>query len=192
MKKLAPFIALTLTLLIISKPAVSAPTIKSKINYYLVSGKTANKIRKNINRKTPIHQNGKSYDAYTKWFVKWNYWWDQSKNSCEITKVKTNINIQFTLPKLKITSALPKPLKRKWENYMKALSRHEDGHKQISLRAANEIERKILNMSPRRTCKKLEIDANNIGNKILKKFIRIEKEYDRKNNHGMNDGAIFP
>ncbi len=163
-----------------------------KTDYYLIGGRTASEIRNNIDREKPVRENGAGYDAYTEWFVEWNYWWDQSNDSCTIKKVETKVDVQFILPKLKTSGTLPKVLRQKWETYMKALLRHEDGHKNISVRAANEIESNILNMTSRRTCRKLEIDANHIGNELLKKYRVIEKEYDRKSNHGMNDGAVFP
>ncbi len=187
------FFTISLFILAVApEPATSAPIVKLNTDYYLVTGGTAGEIRENIDRKTPVRENGSTYDARTDWLVKWSYLWDQSDGLCAITKVETEVNIQFILPKLKTSTALPKVLSKKWEVYMKALLRHEDGHKSIGVRAANEIERNILNMGSRRTCKKLETDANHIGDKLLNKFRAIEKEYDRKSNHGMNDGAVFP
>jgi len=186
------FILLFFTLSITHAVAIAAPTVNLKTDYYLVGGETENEIRNSIDRETPVRVKGVSYDAYTDWFVKWNYWWGQSNGLCAITKVETKVSIQFVLPKLKTSDTLPKPLKKKWDIYMKALLSHEDGHKNVSISAANEIESNILNMMPRHTCKQLEVDANHIGNKTLKKFRAIEKEYDRKSNHGVNDGATFP
>jgi len=192
MNRITIIILILFALSVTPKSAISAPIVKLKTDYYLISGGTASEIRNDIDRKTPIRESRASHDAHTDWFVKWNYWWDQSNGLCTITKVETKVNIQFILPKLKTSSTLPKALRQKWKIYMTALLRHEDGHKNISIRAANEIESKILNMASRRTCKQLEIDVNHIGNKTLKKFRAIEKEYDRKSNHGMNDGAVFP
>ncbi len=192
MNRISTFIFFILSLAITLTSSISAPVVKSKTDYYLVSGKTTDQIRSSINRNTPVHENGTIYDARTDWFVEWNFLWNQSNASCTITKIRTEVNIQFILPKLQTLGTLPKNLRRKWETYMQALLRHEDGHMNIGIRAANEIERKILNMTSRRTCNKLEIDANHIGNELLKKFRAIEKEYDRKSNHGRNDGTLFP
>jgi len=192
MNQITIFVLLVFSLAVTSESAISAPIVKLKTDYYLITGGTANEIRSNIDRKTPVRVNGTNYDAHTAWFVKWNYWWDQSNGSCAVTKAETKVNIQFILPKLETSSTLPKALRQKWETYMKALLRHEDGHKNIGVRAANEIESEILNMASRQTCKQLDIDANRIGNETLGKFRAIEKEYDRRSNFGMNDGAMFP
>jgi len=137
MNQIAIFILLLFTLSVTPKPAIAVPIVKLKTGYYLIHGETAIEIRNNIDRKTPIRENGTSYDAHTDWFVQWNYWWEQSNGLCTITKVETRVNIQFILPKMKTSSTLPKLLREKWRTYMKALLRHEDGHKNIGIRAAN-------------------------------------------------------
>ena len=35
-------------------------------------------------------------------------------------------------------------------------------------------------------------DANEIGKNVIAKYSRIEKDYDRTTNHGLNTGAVFP
>jgi len=186
------FILLVFTLAVTPKATIAEPIVELKTDYYLISGETAAEIRDSMDRKRPIRENGLSYDAHTDWFVKWNFWWGQPNDSCTITRVTTKLNIQFILPELNGTSTLAEALRHKWKIYMEALLRHEDGHRNISIRAANEIENKILNMASRPTCERLEIDANQIGNSLLRKFRAIEEEYDRNSNHGMNDGAVFP
>jgi len=180
------------TILAMPTLAVSEPIVDIKTDYYLVSGKTASGIRNNLNMKTPIREGGIKYDARTDCFVKWNFWWNEYNGLCTITKVKTSVDVQYVLPKLDTSIFLPKSLKRKWGTYMKALLQHEGGHKDLGVRAANEIEKKIGNMAARSSCKQLEIDANRIGDKILEKFRDLEKEFDSKSNHGTKDGAVFP
>ncbi len=172
--------------------AASEPTVNIKTDYYFVSGNTASEIRNDLDMKTPIRERGIKYDARTNCDVKWHLWWNESNGLCTITKVKTRVDVQYVLPKLKTSIFLSKSLKQKWETYMKALLHHENGHKNLGVRAANEIELEIGKMAARSTCKQLEIDANRIGNTILEKIRGLEKEFDRKTNHGINEGAVFP
>ncbi len=192
MKKMLCIIFLLFTQAFVSKIVVAEPTVKLKINYYDISGRTASEIRKNLDRKSPVRVSGASYDAHTKWYVRWNYRWNKSEELCTIVRVDVSVDVQMMMPKLKISNSFPEALAKKWDAYIQALLRHENGHKDIGVRAAKKIENKILNMPSQRTCKQLEINANDIGNKIIKDFSVIEKTYDRKSNHGMNDGAVFP
>ncbi len=190
--RITMFILVACTLVGMSMLAVSTPIVDLKTDYYQVNGKTPSEIRDDLDMKTPIREDGLNYDAHTDWFVKWNFWWNKSNGQCAIKKVTTRVDIQYILPKLIISRALPKSLKQQWEVYMKALLHHEDGHKNIGVRAANEIEKEIGNMMARRTCKQLETDANRLGHKIIENFHGLDKEFDRKTDHGVKDGAIFP
>lgn len=168
------------------------PIIKENISYYLVYGKDVNEIRSSLNNNTPIRQDGIAYDGHTDCYFKWNFWWNESNGLCSIDRVKVFVEIQYTLPKLNNPNSLLKRLKNEWEAYIKALVKHENGHRDIAVRLASEIENEIVNILPRQSCKQLEIDANQIGYDIIEKANHLNEEYDRETNHGNNQGAIFP
>ena len=187
----ATLMLLALTLSGMPMVALSRPIVDTKNHYYYVNGRTASEIRNDINRNTPFGRGSKKYDAHTDWHVNWHFRWNKSGGLCRITKVWTRVNVQYTLPKLNDSAALPRPLQQKWNTYYEALIRHEEGHGNIGVRAANEVENEIRNMPAQPNCRQLEIDANRLGNEIIDKYHELEKEYDRKTNHGMKDGAAF-
>ena len=159
--------------------------------YYTVAGNTISDIWTDIMAKTPVHQNGKRHVAYTKWHMNWKFWWLDNGDSCEISKVNTKLDVTYTLPRLDNTSAVPDSVVTRWEKYYAALFDHEQGHKDLGVKAAIETENLIVNMGSRSDCKQLELDANEIGNNVIEKYSRIEKEYDRSTNHGLNTGAVL-
>ena len=172
--------------------AACDPLVSVEKHYYDVKGRTEVEIRKSLDANTPVLHNGKKFDAYTRWHVHWNFWWNESGNSCAITRVRVSADIRVTLPRLSESPAVPNALIKKWNLYMVALQRHEDGHKSIGVKAAGEIEKQIKNISPGRSCEKLKIDANRLAHSILETYRRLEINYDRRTHHGMKDGAIFP
>ena len=180
-----------LLLLLLPTAALTEPEIWINYIYYTVAGYSAEQLWKNIMAKTPVKEKGNRHVAYTKWYVKWQFWWLEKENSCEISKVKTRLDITYTLPKLKPASSMPDSLISRWQQYYAALFQHEQGHKDLGVKAANEIEKQISDMGPRSDCKQLELDANAIGRRVIKEYDRIENEYDRSTNHGMNTGAVI-
>lgn len=175
-------------------PAIVLAEPQTRFNnvYYTVAGNTAADIWTDIIAKTPVQHNGKHHVAYTKWNVNWQFWWLDNGDSCEISRVTTKLDVTYTLPKLDNTSSMPESVLARWETYYAALFEHEQGHKDLGMKAAIEIENQISNMSPRTRCKQLELDANEIGKNVIDKYSRIEKEYDRSTKHGLNTGAVFP
>ena len=170
----------------------AAPDISTTTIYYNVSGDTAEEIRTDIITKSPVRQYGKQHVAYTKWHVNWRFWWLDKGDTCEISKVNTRLDITYTLPKLEQGSSVPDTLLTRWQNYYSALFEHEQGHRDFGIKAAEEIESEIAAMGARASCKQLEHDANEIGDRAIRKYSLIEKDYDQSTNHGLSTGAFFP
>ena len=157
----------------------------------MISGKTIDAIKTDIRKKTPVKHNDRIHVAYTRWNVNWRFWWLESSDACKITRVATTLDVAYTLPKLEHSAAMPAALLERWENYYSALLDHEQGHKELGMKAANEIEQTISTMEPRTSCSQLERDANKLGKAVIDKYSRLEKEYDRTTNHGLKTGVIL-
>jgi len=185
----------TLLLLVFcSLPLAAITAAETSVNnvYYIVEGNTAEDIWADIIAESPVQHNGKQHVAHTRWNVNWQFWWLDGGSSCEISKVTTKLDVTYTMPRLKKTSSMPDSVIAHWDKYYSALFEHELGHKDLGSRAAIEIEDQILNMGPRGSCEQLELDANKIGKNVIDEYSRIEKDYDRTTNHGLNTGAVFP
>jgi predicted secreted Zn-dependent protease len=111
---------------------------------------------------------------------------------CEINEIETTVDVNYTLPRWRDIDAANTLLRDKWTKYYKALLIHEEGHKNFGLADARDIEKSLLNMKYYRKCDELTKHANMLGHKILAKHVKLEINYDKKTNHGMNDGATFP
>lgn len=88
--------------------------------------------------------------------------------------------------------SMPDSVAAHWDKYYAALSDHEPGHQDLGSMAAAEIENQRLNMGKRGSCVKLASDANETGKSVIAKYSRIEKDYDRTTNHGLNTAVVFP
>ena len=184
---MAVFLTNFLNLTVEAKPVINITT-----NYYNVKGKTVSDIAKSLYNDSPIIYQGNKYHGYTSWNVKWNFNWYKYPDYCQITAVKTTVDVKYTLPKLVSYSSLSSSVKQKWDKYYTSLINHEEGHKNFGINSAYNIEKSILNMGKRNSCQQLEKDANIIGNNVIKSSIEQEKEYDKITNHGVTQGAIFP
>jgi predicted secreted Zn-dependent protease len=185
---------LLLFLVFYSLPLAAIAATETRVNnvYYTVEGETGEDIWADILAKSPVQQNGKQFAAHTRWNVSWQFWWLDQGSSCGISKVTSRLEVTYTLPRLKKTSSMPDSVITRWDKYYAALFDHELGHKDLGSRAAAEIENQVLNMGTRSSCEQLESDANEIGKNVIAKYSRIEKDYDRTTNHGLNTGAVFP
>ena len=182
-----------LLLLLLSPLTLLAdPVVNTRSVYYEIDGDNAAALWEDIRRKTPVEQNGRWHVAYTKWQVNWRFWWQQNADSCEITRVASTLDVVYTLPRLIQNDTRSDGLSQQWDKYYSALYEHEQGHKNIGLKAAHEIEGEIAAMAPMPSCSELEKRANEKAKDVIKKYSLIEKNYDRTTNHGLNTGVVFP
>lgn len=143
-----------------------------------------------IDYASPIRKNGRVFHGYPAWDIRWKFWWNNSTvGLCEITSVTTSLSVKMTLPKL--TTGTP-DAKNQFENYIRALVAHEQGHRKIGFDAASEADRLIAGLRPMTNCQDLEREANRTGNAVLDAAKRRDIEYDVKTNYGCKQGACLP
>ena len=174
-----------------SSGIIARPELKEETHYYDINGDSADALRREMNSKSKLGENGKNFDAYTRWSVRWHFNWENTASYCSMTTVTTSVEVSFTLPRWVDHDRAPAELRKKWERYYAALIEHEHGHREFGVKAAKAIELSMSGMG-RDSCSALQRDANNQANKILAKYVALEKQYDIDTRHGMNNGAVFP
>jgi predicted secreted Zn-dependent protease len=168
------------------------PSVTVDYRYYSVSGSTPQALRSQLNRVSPVFQDGQRFDGKTYWYVRWFYYYANTGNSCRITQVKSSVEVELTLPQWQQPTNAPRSLVNQWQRYMTALQLHEDGHKDHGVAAAQEVLSVINNLPAYPSCPELETAANAAGKGVLQRYNQKDIEYDRVTQHGATQGAIFP
>lgn len=170
----------------------SEPRISVKTNYYNLYSKTEMGLRQEMNQKGIRWNDGKTYDAFTKWYVKWNYGYYSRSGHCILEWVDVSVDVDYTLPRWATRFLGNKETRIKWLQYIEKLKKHEHGHGNFGISAGRDIEKALLNIGSRSSCGRLGADANAEGYKILNEYRKKEIEYDRATGHGRTQGAVFP
>ena len=179
-------------LLLFVSTAWAEPTVTVKTETYDIYGTTARELREQMILFGVTWRDGRKYDALTTWFTRWQYTWESGVYACEITGAQTSVEVLYRLPRWANEEEAAPALRNRWERYMANLMVHENGHKDLGIAAATEIEEAIRAMPAELTCKALETAANTLGEEILDKYRALEVDYDQKTGHGRTRGAVFP
>lgn len=172
--------------------SINEVNINDSFEYYNLYGRTEDGLQQQLNSVGFAGADGKPHYAYTNWYVKWKYTYLETIANCSIATAAADVDVTFHLPKWVNPGAAPEDLRYKWDRFFRNLERHEYGHKEIGVQAANEIVKSIKTMEPRANCQELGEAANSLGELILEKWKQEEVDYDVRTNHGINQGAIFP
>jgi predicted secreted Zn-dependent protease len=156
-----------------------------RTDYYEVSGKTLPEIKDNMKTSRP-----KDYDAWTDWYVNWNYEFYMAKDRCTLRSFDVSLAIRYTYPFLIDADKKSKKIKERWEEYIENLQTHETGHTAIALDAAYAMLSKIqVDTMQDENREKLKAKIDKICNEIIEQHLKKEIEYDKKTDHGRTQGA---
>lgn len=156
----------------------------SETNYYSVYGKNADDL---ISEFTNKGHDG--FAGYTYWEIKTNYHYESDNKSCRLTDYNVDLIISYTMPKWKDKSGANRKLQKKWDKWYKSLLAHEKTHGSHGEKAYKELKRQFSSQSSKKNCKKLERTINSFTNKIINKYLKEDKLYDKRTNHGETEGA---
>lgn len=178
-------------LLVIS--TVSAePAVQINTRFYTVTGHTVEDLHRSLTSRGPSGEDGQPYHAHTEWNLNWHYRWVESRSKCRVSQVEVRVDINYLLPQLDPSIRLPAQLQADWDAYYNALYRHEQQHKDHGIQAARELEQQLLFINEPEDCRQLQSHLQQTAQRVMDKYDRLDKDFDRKTNHGINDGVVFP
>jgi predicted secreted Zn-dependent protease len=166
--------------------AGAAPTVAVSTDYYEVGGTTPSDIRSELDRKRP-----RGWDGYTTWNISWQFRYAPAAGDCGMTEVATHVAVNYKLPRWRVPAGASRDTRDQWARYERALRAHEDGHRDIGVVAANEIDNTLRGMRAA-DCRGLEAQANETARRLLDNAREREREYDRTTGNGATQGARFP
>lgn len=165
--------------------------VDTKLEKYSIFGSSAAELRQELNRRGPTID-GSRHDAYTRWYVRWTYPYDRMPTSCGTGPVKVSVSVTMTLPDWKSPNDAPEAVTGRWNTYLQALERHENGHKEHGLMAARAVLVKLKGLGSARDCDTMNREANEEANRVLDVYKQKDRTYDRDTRHGATQGARFP
>jgi len=172
----------------------SQPCVRIATKNYPVYGTNVATIRQSMTANSPIWHQGKKFDGFTRWYVRWRYYFNFVNGICRIDprRVFVDIEVTFTMPQWQDERRSSPAVVNRWHRYISALQRHEDGHKEHGIKAGQEIFRTLSQFSIHSSCADMPAVANATARAIIARFYQADIDYDRRTGHGRTQGAFFP
>ncbi len=158
--------------------------------YYDISGSTAEDLWKAMRALGP-QSGGRRVFGYHSWNVRWNFRYAPGGGECRMKDVQVELTSTITLPRWRPPAVAPDGLVAQWDAFVAALTLHEQGHRDLSLAAAREIERALRRLR-HAGCAALDAQANALANRILGQYRERDRRYDAETGSGRTQGAIWP
>ena len=171
--------------------AHAGPSVSVKHAFYSISGRTSHDLRTQMKNAGPGAEGILGGYARTKWEVTWRYGLTQIPGGCRINNVTTSVHVTYRMPRWTNPADGSPELREKWDTYVKALQKHEDGHKDHGIQTAQEVEAAIAHLRPLRSCNDIQRAADTTANRIKEKYLKKDLYYDILTIHGTTQGAVF-
>lgn len=162
------------------------------VTTYDVHGETANEIADDLNRNSPLVQQGRRMQGKTEWKIQTSYHWRIDGSRCVLDQFNAILRVEMILPHW-VQPRRPSPqLVRQWDRYIAALRKHEDGHFEIGEDAQQEMLTRARSLGSAADCQILAQQIDDLVAAVIDAHHQLEVEYDDKTNHGETQGAHFP
>lgn len=174
--------------------ASAEPVVTQELKAYDVRGSTAAAIRRDMNAKRPpfpLLPEGPRFDGYATTDIEWRFGTQENESGCVITGVSVKMHVTLSLPDL-VAGSAPAKVATKFQAFRDRLMLHEQGHVEIGLDAARQIEAAIAAMGPQASCDALAARANATAETLMDEAWARNRAYDRDTGHGATQGVRFP
>lgn len=174
-------------------PDISGANVLSRehIAHYEVKPVENGSLLHSLRASSPIERNGRTYYGKTEWTVIPDFRYHESYGLCRIKDVLVRLQVRFILPRISVDYELPGPDRARFDHFYKALHEHEKGHQELGQQAAQEIYELLKKMGPYGYCFELEKAAKTKIGDIIKKYEKLNQEYDKQTDFGRTQGAVI-
>lgn len=159
--------------------------------YYDIAPQKADTIVIELRRHSPIRKNNAVFYGNTEVEFRPHFRWKKIGKLCHVEDFKVVVNTEYTMPRLAENISFDESIKVKFDKFYNALLIHEKGHREIGIRAADDIHQLLKNVKPVEGCKVLEKRLVRDINQIVDGYKMHHKAYDDETNHGGKQGAVI-
>ena len=175
-----------------AKPAPEVRVETSVLQFYDISGATFAELNAAAQQSGPVSKTtGKRVWGMCTWRVTSNYSSRQEPGRCVIENFTVTVGAAIDFPRWTNRKTASADLQGGWDRFAAALRLHEDGHKDIGVRAANDLANRLRALPPERNCAVLDQKVTELGERVLAQYQSSDQAYDRSTDNGATQGAML-
>ncbi len=174
------------------RAAVAEVQVVQAIDYYDVTGTTAQEIRANMDRIGPTWTvDGKRYDSAVGWAFVWEYRFGPTARGCMMKAVTVKVRIITTDAATEGPTRRPR-CRRRSRRSSPSCKNTTSTVPPSCLRRPKRIDDGIMGLPPQPNCLELKPLANHLADNVERDLGRLMHDYVRHTDAGRQLGAVFP
>lgn len=162
------------------------------LRWYNVTGTDSKAMWQSISANGPKGDDGRVFAGRTDWNLGYRYQTRFRDGQCRVSTVTTRLAVVMHMPRWQDEGRAPRALRDRWQRYVAALREHENGHRDNGVAATAEVQARVSDLPPQPDCGSFDAQARTVANEIVARYVERDREYDRRTEHGLTQGARFP
>jgi predicted secreted Zn-dependent protease len=159
---------------------------------YKIFGNTATQIRSQIRACAPHSDTGEVFAGETSYTLTWQYVALTADNGlCTISHLKIGLHVSMSLPAWSPSAQTTNGLASQWQNFIRSLTTHENGHVSLNTQYAGQLLNDLQN-TPAVDCGTLNATVQTKARTALANLDAANVTLDSQTDHGATQGAILP
>ena len=172
---------------------VEGPSIHDTVEYHEIAGDTEQALVAALKNVSYAETSGdRFFAANTHWRIRWSFRVESAGRTCRLSSASTELDVDMNLPRWKPPSNAAPALVKRWNEFAAAVRKHEDGHRDIAIAAALQVDAGAKKTPPQHDCAALKKKLSRTADATLREFRDKENSYDVTTMHGRTQGASFP
>jgi len=163
--------------------------LQERDSYFEVTGDTAEELHAALLERGPTLQ-GVPLFASTEWAVRWRLEQAPSRGECRLRRVEVELAVTTVLPRWSAEASAPAALRSQWTAFVTALRTHEQGHRDLGVRAASEALAALRSWRSGPCGSLAEADA--AAERAVGRYRARTVDYDRETRYGRTQGVAWP
>jgi predicted secreted Zn-dependent protease len=157
---------------------------------YRVDGGTETEVLRSLLAHGPRH-GGDVFFGLTASQADLRYHTETSAAGCALVDVVVDLDVTVTLPRWRRPPGAPRALRRSWDRFLAALSRHEAEHRRIAVENAEALHAAVAGLR-RPTCAAVTEAARRRVARHQTEAAAAHRRFDAETGHGRTEGATWP
>jgi predicted secreted Zn-dependent protease len=169
------------TLATAAEPALSKPIVRTRYQYFTVSGIDASALHRSLVQQGPTVNGDKAYAA-TEVAGGQDGSLVSGAAGCRIANYHMKLEFTMRLPKLRADVSLSPAVRSRWQSFESFVRKHEGVHRDIWIGCASEVEQAVRAINAR-SCEAAQAMATGILNQMWKQCARKHDAFDAAQRH---------
>lgn len=164
--------------------------IEYTTNTYPISGSTPEEVLASLRDYGP-RSDGEWFFGLTQTEMDLTYRVADLEAGCGVVEANLSLGVVVTLPEWTVQADADRALVRDWRRFYRALSAHEENHREIAEDGADSLFRQFNGLR-RDDCTILEAEIRHRLRSAQEDIKGAHRRYDARTGHGRTEGAVWP